>query len=141
MRKSRFIAAVAACLVLAGVSSARADEAACPVAGERPMLVVQLFFGQSVKGRRPVTAKEWQAFLRDSATKLLPQGFTVYDAAGQWRDPATHRVGREQTKVIEAATEDTAAARAGIEALREAYRARFKQQSVGIVTNEGCGGF
>lgn len=134
-------AAVALCVMLAGAPPARAEAAACPFAGQHPMLIVQLFFGQSIKGRGPVTAREWQSFVARTVTPNLSSGFTVYDAYGQWLDQATHATGRERTKVIEVAAEDTPAMRARIGAVTDAYIARFHQRSVGIVTNEGCGGF
>jgi hypothetical protein len=112
----------------------------CPFAGQSPLLMVQMFFGQTV-GRHAIAAGAWQAFLADTVTPRLPNGFTVYDANGQWRDPRTGRIGRERTKVIEVAAPDSPGLRAAVEAIAAAYRSRFHQQSVGILTGPACGAF
>jgi hypothetical protein len=120
---------------------ASAQDAACPLPGQKPSLVVQLFFGQSIKNRGPVTRKEWDAFLLQTVTPRFPDGFTVYDSYGQWRDTATHKVTREKSKVIFIITEQTDQIRASIEEVSDAYRKRFRQQSVAVVTNPGCSAF
>jgi len=137
------IAGVAAilCVVAGANSSPRAEETACPFAGQQPIVVVQLFFGQSIKGRGPVTPREWQGFLEQTVTPRLSDGFTVYDAYGQWMNPQTHSIGREKTKVIVAAAPDTPAVRARVGELTAFYRDRFQQKSVGIITTPGCAVF
>jgi len=129
--------AVAAAMAKNGM----AQESSCPLPGQKPTLVVQLFFGQSIKNRGPVTQKEWNAFLKRTVTPRFPDGFTVYDAYGQWRDSETHHVTREKSKVIVIATADTAPVRANITDVSDAYRKLFHQQSVAIVTNSGCSAF
>lgn len=121
--------------------SATAGEAACPFAAQKPMLVVQLFFGQSTQDRRPISEKEWRSFLARAVTPRFPDGFTVYDGYGQWMNPQTHAIAREKTKVVVIATEDTPAIRSRIEELSGIYRARFHQQSVGLITSPGCAAF
>ena len=126
--------------VMAG-RGAMAEERACPFAGQKPMLVVQLFFGQSIKDRGLVSDREWRSFLARTVTPRFPDGFTVYDGYGQWMNPRTHAISREKTKVMVIATEDTPALRTRIEELSGIYRARFHQQSVGLITSPGCGAF
>ena len=113
--------------------------AACP-AGQGEMLTVRLYFGQSMNGRA-IAAAAWRDFLTRTVTPRFASGFTVYDAQGQWRDPATRAVTREASKVIEAVAPDTRALRTGIEAIRRNYVARFHQQSVGMTTFAVCGTF
>ena len=134
----RFAAVLVAMLLFLG-PSARADE--CPLAGQKPMLVAQLFFGQNIAGHRDIAPAGWQAFLRQDVTPRFPDGFTVFDAYGQWRDPATMRIGRERSKVIEIAMPDAPDVRTKLEDIAAHYRARFHQQSVGIVTMPGCARF
>src|ERR1051325_10104773 len=48
-----------------------------------------LYFG----GARPkgsVSKLEWQLFLGDEVTPLLPTGMTVWDAEGKWRENSCH---------------------------------------------------
>jgi hypothetical protein len=79
-----------------------------------------------------VSEEDWKGFLADVVTPRFPDGFTVIDAYGQWRDPsvADAPVVREATKVlviVHPATVETSAAVAEIKSL---YKARFDQKSV-----------
>jgi hypothetical protein len=117
------------------------QETSCPLAGERPMLVAQLFFGLSVKGRGPVTPKEWRVFVRQNVAPRFPDGFTVYDAHGDWLDPVSHSVVRENSKVMIIAAEDSVETRRKITEVSEFYRKAFHQQSVGVITSRECAAF
>src|SRR5665213_1511039 len=129
---------IALAFVAAIHAPARAQEQTCPLPGQKTMLVAQLFFGQSIKNRGPVSPRAWAAFLRDAVTPRFPGGFTVYDAYGQWQDTDSHRIARERTKVLVIATGDSAIARRQMEELSSLYRARFSQQSVGLITSLAC---
>jgi hypothetical protein len=113
--------------------------AACP-AGQSGMLTARLYFGQSMNGRA-IAPAAWQDFLVRTVTPRFASGFTVYDAQGQWRDPATRAVTREASKVIEDVAPDTRALHTGIAEIRRNYAARFHQQSVGLTTFPVCGTF
>ena len=130
---------LALALLLAAAPAAAQEP--CPFAGQRPMLVVELFFGQTIRGRGLVSTRSWQRFLAETVTPALPDGFTVYNAYGQWRDGRTGAIGREGTKVVVVAAEDTAELRARVAGVAEAYRRRFDQRSVGVLTQRGCGAF
>ena len=53
------------------------------------MLVAELFFGRSIAGRGPLSDAEWAGFAAEVVTPNFPDGFTVMDGEGQWRNPAT----------------------------------------------------
>jgi Protein of unknown function (DUF3574) len=114
---------------------------ACAGAGGAPMLEYQLFFGRDIHGRPALTDQEWADFAEQVVTPHLPDGFTVFDADGQWMNPATRRITREKTKVIVVALPDTEAAAPAIAAVRDAYRTRFHQHSVGMTVHPTCGAF
>ena len=85
-------------LLLAGaMEDAHAQTESCPLAGQNPMIVVQMFFGLSVPHRGPVTAEEWNSFLKQTVTPRFPEGFTVYDASWAVVEPgdALGWAGRE----------------------------------------------
>jgi hypothetical protein len=126
-------------VLLAG--PAFAQEPVCPFPGQSPMLVVQMFFGQSIRGTSLISHRAWERFVADTITPALPGGFTVYDAHGQWQDPATRVIGREPAAVLVVAAPDTPVLRAGITGIGEAFRRRFDQRSVGIVSTPGCAAF
>jgi hypothetical protein len=113
--------------------------AACPP-GQSDMLTVRLYFGQSMNGKA-IAASAWRDFVARSVTAKFPDGFTIYDAQGQWRDPRTRLVQREATKVIEIAAPQTPELQTRIAEIRKDYVARFHQQSVGLLTLPGCGTF
>jgi len=120
----------------------RADEVErCPLAGQKPMAIAQLFFGLAVPGRGQVNAKEWQRFTARTLSRYFPAGFTAYDGAGQWMDPNTHRIVRERSKVVVVVVGDDANFAKNIAAVTDAYRSAFRQQSVGVVTQTACAAF
>ncbi len=132
---------IALAFVVATNAPARAQEQSCPLPGQKTMLVAQLFFGQSIAHRAPVSPRDWTSFLRDVVTPRFPGGFTVYDASGQWLNADSHRIARERTKVLVIAADDSAAVRQHVEEVSSLYRARFSQQSVGVITSLACAAF
>jgi hypothetical protein len=141
LRRSGLATAILVFVVLASTQGASAEEPSCPFPNEQPMLVTQLFFGTSIKGRGPITAKEWTAFVRRDVAPRFPDGFTVYEAQGEWLNPLSHSVVREKSKVMIIATADTAQARTSITEVSELYRKAFRQQSVGVITRRECAAF
>ena len=124
---------------------ALAQEPACPFTGQSAQLVVQLFFGQSFNretGRSGlISRRAWERFVADTITSALPRGFTLFAGSGQWQDPTTHVISREPTEILVVAAPDSPAFRGAIAAIADAYRRRFDQRSVGIVSTPGCAAF
>jgi hypothetical protein len=87
-----------------------------------------LYFGLA-RPKGSVSELEWQIFLRDEVTQRFPEGLTVWGAEGQWKAPAGD-IDHEQSKVLLLVHPDTAAARQSVQAVIEAYRKTFQQQSV-----------
>jgi len=113
----------------------------CILPFEQRMLVAELFFGRNIRGRSPLSETEWAAFARDVITPNFPDGFTVFDASGQWRNPATGAIMRDPTKVLVVAAKRAPDLADRLTAIIEAYKTRFRQQSVGIITRDSCAGF
>ncbi|HTZ70676.1 MAG TPA: DUF3574 domain-containing protein [Acetobacteraceae bacterium] len=111
------------------------------MAGAAPMQIVELYFGRDVPGRASVTAAEWADFSGHELTPRFPDGFTVLDGQGQWRNPRTGVIGREASWVVVAAVPMGTDLAARVDPVVGAYRARFHQESVGVVTEEACGRF
>ncbi len=105
------------------------------------MLVAELFFGRGVKGREPVTDAEWAQFAARVITPSFPDGFTVFDGEGQWRNPQTGRIARDRTKIVLVAARRAPDLAQRLSAVIEAYKGRFRQQSVGLITRESCAAF
>jgi uncharacterized protein DUF3574 len=141
-RLRRWLAVLAA-LALAGCHSAAAPEAApymCLLPSEQRMLVAELFFGRAIAGRGDLTEAEWTNFAADTITPNFPDGFTAFDGDGQWRGPRGTIV-RERTKIVLVAAKRAPDLTGRIQAVIDAYKARFRQQSVGIVTRDSCAAF
>ena len=133
----------AALLLLAGCAapSENLPPSACLLPAQKPMLVAELFFGRNIPGRAPVTEAEWADFVARVITPNFPDGFTVFDGAGQWRNPQTRTIVREPPKILLAAAYPRPDLKDRVAATIEAYRARFPQKSVGLLTRWECGAF
>ena len=105
------------------------------------MLVAELFFGRNVRGRGPVTDAEWAEFAAQTVTPAFPDGFTAFDGDGQWQNPATGTIARDRAKVLLIAAKRSPDLPTRLAAVMDAYKARFQQQSVGIITRDSCGSF
>ncbi len=126
-------------LVLAlGGCQAGAAGPACTLPGQTPMVQLKLYFGREIPGGGMVTDADWKAFAAGVLTPAFPEGFTVFEALGQWRDPQTGAVVRERSLVVERVGEVNSAA---IERVMAAYRTQFHQVSVGRLTMAACAAF
>jgi hypothetical protein len=113
----------------------------CRDVGARQALVATLLFSLDVPGRGAVTNEQWAAFMRDVVTPRFPDGLTVLDGSGQWRDPATGRIAAEPSRVVIIATRDAASAPGKLHEIADDYREKFRQQSVGILLSPTCAAF
>ena len=105
------------------------------------MLVAELFFGRNIKGRAPLTDVEWSEFAAQTITPNFPDGFTVFDGEGQWRNPRTGYIARDPTKILLVAARRTPDLARRLSAVIDAYKAKFRQQSVGLITRDSCAMF
>ncbi len=125
-------------LLLAGCAAAPQP---CPV-GAGPATIAEAYFGRNVKARAPVTDTEWARFMAEVVTPAFPDGLTVLDGAGQWRN-AAGQISREDSKVLLLVLpgQDQATAAARLHPVTAAWKARFAQESVLTVFRAGCAGF
>jgi hypothetical protein len=133
-----------ACVVLAGcgtLSPPPKPVAQCPLPGQEPYAVAELFFGRAIPGREPLTDTEWDAFATQAITAQFPDGFTVFDAAGQWYDQGSGRLINERSKVLLVAADPDSDLRTRIGSVMNAYKTQFHQAGVGVITNMACGAF
>jgi hypothetical protein len=115
---------------------------ACLLPSEQRMLVAELFFGRDKNGRRNVSDAGWSDFLASVVTPNFPDGLTVFDGYGQWRNPATGVIGHSpRVKIVLIAAPRTPDLAARLSAVIDAYKTRFHQQSVGVVTRDSCAAF
>ncbi len=127
-------------LVLALLASCSGEgDAPCPDQTEQ-FVRYELFMGRSGPDGEVVSDEEWEAFLADTVTPRFPDGLTVLDGRGQWRDSAG-LVQRERSKllVILALPGDGPAGLIG--EISDGYKRRFSQESVLRVVSEACVSF
>jgi hypothetical protein len=129
---------LAAMLLLAQPAVAQSLSCAAP---QKPMMEVELMFGRNIGGRLGVTEARWAAFLAREVTPRFPDGLTVFDTAGQWQDARKKTVVREPSKIVRIIMPMDAQAQEKIEAISSAYKAQFRQDSVGVLTRPACVSF
>jgi hypothetical protein len=95
-----------------------------------------LYFG-SARPTGSVSELEWQLFLRDEVTPRFPEGLTVWDADGQWRNPKGS-IEHERSKVMLLVHPDTDEASRAVTTVIDRYRKAFDQQSVLWETARVC---
>jgi len=131
-----------AVLVLAGVlglaGCATAPEQTCPV-GQEPTRMAQLFFGRSTGAAPSVSEDAFRRFVDEEITPRFPDGLTVLEGGGQWRG-AENQLIREASKVVLIVLPKRGD-RAKLNQVREAYKKRFAQESVMLVTQQSCVSF
>lgn len=110
----------------------------CP-AGLQPMVKAELYFGRAIPGGGMVSEADWQRFLDDEVTPRFPDGLTVQDAFGQWKGEGG--IVREPSKRLVLVMSGSAGHGARLEAIRTAYRLRFRQESVLRVETPVCSSF
>jgi hypothetical protein len=113
---------------------APAVDLACTSASAQ--LRTTLYFGLA-RPKGSVSELEWQMFLRDEVTSRFPEGLTVWDADGQWRN-ASGTIDHENSKVLLLVHPDSPAARASVLTVIERYRKTFEQESVLWETARVC---
>ncbi len=123
----------AGCTPYAGVG-------ACGWMGGSSAVTVQLLFGRTRPGG-VISDAEWRDFLAASVTPRFPDGLTAWPGQGQWRSPATGRITAEPSMVVEIVAAPGPDLARRVQEVREAYRARFAQESVGMVTQPSCAAF
>ena len=137
--RSGCAAVTLAVLASVAVPPARGDAPPCPVGTER-FAEYRLFFGRSKGGVEVVSDGEWREFLAEEISPRFPDGLTVIDAAGQWRDPA-RMIERERTKMLLVLAALGPAGTRRVTEIVEAYKERYGQGSVLRVVGSACASF
>jgi hypothetical protein len=116
--------------VLAGCSAWPSGGRSCDVgfaAFERDTL----YFGRTgpLSGQINVSEEQWISFVDATVTPAFPQGLTVLDAVGQWRNVLGF-VMREPSKLVVLLHPRSAKDDAAIAGIIDTYRKNFGQEAV-----------
>jgi hypothetical protein len=110
-------------------------------APQKPMLEISLMFGRNIGGELGVSEELWSEFVASEITPRFPDGLTVDDAVGQWRDTETARIVKEPSKDVRVVVPAGADIQEKIDAIVAAYKQRFHQQAVAVVIRPACASF
>lgn len=111
----------------------------CP-ADAASMARLELYFGMSRAGGPEVTDAEWFDFVGREVTPRFPDGLTILSGYGQWRN-SEQVIVRELSRLVIILYRPSADAEARIEAIRTAYKAAFRQDSVMRIDSASCVSF
>jgi hypothetical protein len=81
--------------LVAGFTAVEAQPTLQCSGSQKSWVVADLLFG-----RTRVSEASWTRFLATEVTTRFPDGFTVFDARGQWRAPGGQKISRERSKVL-----------------------------------------
>ncbi|MFK4067838.1 DUF3574 domain-containing protein [Streptomyces sp. NPDC029674] len=115
-----------------GPTRSAGSAAASTVARGKPYTETRLFFGtERPDGGPAVTDKQFMAFIDKEVTPGFPDGLTIQDGRGQWRD-SNGRIERERSYELILLYPTTEARRRDtqIEEIRSDYEKAFAQDSV-----------
>lgn len=136
MRRLLPFLALSAALVATG---ALASPISCSV-GLHRATTAELFFGRNVEDNGVVSEADWGRFVDAEVTPRFPDGLSVNDVYGQWRNP-TGAFVREQSKALFLVLSGAPDERQKLDLVRNAYKARFHQESVMLVEQQACVAF
>ena len=120
-------------LGLAGCMSAP-KPTACP-AGQAPLRTAQLFLG--AKTPAVPADRDLRRFVDQEVTPRFPDGVTVVEGGGQWKG-SENRMIREAAKVVLVVLPTNGDSQGKVEAVRTAYKTKFKQDPVVVLPPPSC---
>jgi Protein of unknown function (DUF3574) len=103
--------------------------------------IAELLFGRSIGGHTGVSEAAWRRFVAREITPRFPDGLTIINATGRWRDPLSGTITRESSKEVEIVLPGYADEDARLAAIVAAYKRQFRQRSVGLIVLSGCVSF
>lgn len=126
-------------LALAAAACAETETPDCPDGAEE-WVEHRVFMGRGDGDVEVVDDAAWAAFLADVVTPRFPDGLTVLDASGQWRNSAG-LIERERSKVLLIMAPPEADALRLINEISDGYKQRFNQEAVLQAVTDACVSF
>jgi uncharacterized protein DUF3574 len=137
----RVVAAIVFALLNWSMSRpAQAQPPACQGA-QKPQQIAELLFGRKIDAKGSVSEGAWRRFVALEITPRFPDGLTIFDTRGQWRDSATKRVIREPSNIVMIAMPGNPEDHDRLTEIADAYKRQFRQRSVGIIVRQACVSF
>jgi len=95
-----------------------------------------LYFGTETPSGH-VTPEEWTQFLSETVTPRFPEGFSSWQASGQWRS-ASGQIIREPSYVLSLIHPDDQVPNKAVQEIVASYKTRFQQEAVLRVKTTVC---
>ena len=121
-------------LLLAGCASATGGR--CPV-GQEHLRTAQVFFGHRSADKPAVSEAAFRKFVDEELSTRFPDGLTVLDGGGQWQGRDDRQI-RDAAKVVLIVLPKQGDAQPRLDAVRQAYKARFAEDSTLRFTETSC---
>jgi hypothetical protein len=134
------LAAFILSLVTATATGAQTATPSCHGA-QQPKMVAELMFGRDIGHGVGVSEAEWQRFVARELVSRFPDGLTIIDAIGQWRDRDSGKIVHEPSKHVEIVLPGNKDDDARLDAVVTAYKRTFHQHSVGVILRPACVAF
>jgi len=134
------IAVIAATILLSSAAPILAATLDCPAGSER-RIAAELYFGRNIGETLGVTEEAWARFVDEDVTPRFPNGLSVFEIKGQWRDTASGRIVREPGKLLKLLIADDAPSQTKVAEIVDIYKKRHQQQSVLAATAHVCAAF
>jgi hypothetical protein len=130
-------------IALAGTSTGADAQTAAPSChgSQQSKTIAELLFGRDIGHRVGVSESDWARFAARALTPRFPDGLTVTDALGQWRDREGGGIVREPSKHVEIVLSGNPDDDARLDAAVAAYKHTFRQQSVALIVHTACVSF
>ncbi len=126
--------AIAGLGLMAVAGCASAPQSACPI-GQAQMRTAQIFL--AAKAPAKVSDTDIRKFVDAEVTPRFPDGVSLVDGGAQWKGE-DNRLIREAAKVVLIVLPSKGDPAARVEAVRAAYRTKFKQDSVVVMPPPTC---
>ncbi len=131
--------AFAPLLALLLVTACAARPTAPCAEGQQAGVLDTLYFG-TARPQGVVTPADWQHFVQEQIAPRLPQGYTVLDAQGQWRN-TDGSVAHEASHVLQWVHADDAASDEALRQIADRYKSQFQQEAVLHLHSAACYSF
>jgi len=132
--------ALGAVLFTAAESGTLAEPLTCH-SPQHPKQIAELLFGRDIGRKLGVSEAVWARFVAREMIPRFPDGLTITEAAGQWRDPADGTIVHEPAKGVEIVLPGNNDDEARLDAIVTAYKRAFRQHSVIVIVRGACVSF
>jgi len=109
-----------------------------PGVGSEEWIRTELYFGTTLPDGTRMSDEQWQTFLDTEVTPRFPDGLTVLQGYGQWRNSSGVIASEDSIVLIILRPYDDGTASGLLDEIREAYKTQFDQESVLRVDQPGA---